>query len=250
MSLIHRVRRYLSRPYAIPADVHASRFVQLLIQASFRRLKVALGAYDPLTRLADKHRTDKGVTLYPFMAYSVHYDKLFSRYRDKEVRILEIGLGPQGLSTCPSLKTWADYFPKATIYGFDIQDFSHVQLPRTHIFQGDQGKPEDLLKIVQNCPEFDIIIDDGSHASFHQQITLKTLFPYLADDGYFIIEDLIGIPQDLEAELPTDQTTRELLKDPTALNELVSGVDNVWFPEPFIEPRMREGFALLTKRAR
>lgn len=44
----------------------------------------------------------------------------------------------------------------------------------------------------------DIIIDDASHASHHQQIALKTLFPYLTAGGYYIIEDLHYQPISLE----------------------------------------------------
>jgi hypothetical protein len=36
----------------------------------------------------------------------------------------------------------------------------------------------------------DIIIDDASHASHHQQIALGTLFPFVRDGGLYIIEDL------------------------------------------------------------
>jgi hypothetical protein len=36
----------------------------------------------------------------------------------------------------------------------------------------------------------DIIIDDGSHRPDHQLISLVTLFPYLAADGIYVIEDI------------------------------------------------------------
>jgi hypothetical protein len=249
MSLAHSIGRYLARPYLLPTSVSRIRFLQLLFEANLRRLKMSLGAYDPLTRLAAKHRTDKGVTIFPFMAYTVHYDRLFSSFRGRSINILEIGLGPREISKCPSLKMWGEYFPKATIYGFDIQDFSDVNLPRTQILQGDQGKPKDLLKIVDQCPKFDIIIEDGSHASFHQQVTLKTLFPYLADDGLFVIEDLLFQPEKLEAELPATRKTRELLKDRTALDEMIIGVKDVLFLDLPIHSR-KEGAVVISKQAR
>lgn len=249
MSLAHSIRRSLSHPYLLPMSVSRVRFLQLLFEANLRQAKISLGGYDPLTRLAAKHKTDKGVTVFPFMAYTVHYDRLFSSFRDRSINILEIGLGPRELSTCPSLKMWGEYFPKATIYGFDIQDFSDVNLPRTHILQGDQGKPVDLLKIVDQCSNFDIIIEDGSHASFHQQVTLKTLFPYLADNGLYVIEDLLFQPAKLEAELPATRKTRELLKDRPAVDEMIKGVKDVVFLDSSIH-RREEGSVVISKQAR
>jgi hypothetical protein len=36
----------------------------------------------------------------------------------------------------------------------------------------------------------DVVIDDGSHASFDEQLTLREFFPLLADGGWYFIEDL------------------------------------------------------------
>lgn len=247
MSLGHSIRKSLSRPYLLPLSVSRVQFLQLLLEATLRQAKVSLGAYDPLTRLAAKHKTDKGVTVYPFMAYTLHYDRLFKSFRNRHINILEIGLGPRVLSTCPSLRMWAEYFPKATIYGFDIQDFSDVKLPRTHIFQGDQGNPADLLKIVEQCSSFDIIIEDGSHASFHQMVTLKTLFPYLADGGLFVIEDLLFQPAELEATLPATRKIREFLKDRPAVDEMIAGVKDIEFLDyPIL--RRKEGAVVISKQ--
>ena len=246
MSLAHSIRRSLSRRYLLPMSVSRTRFLQLLAEASLRQAKVSLGAYDPLTRLAAKHKTDKGVTVFPFMAYTIHYDRLFRSFRDRSINILEVGLGPRELSTCPSLKMWGEYFPKATIYGFDIQDFSDVNLPKTHILQGDQGRPSDLLKIVDHCANFDIIIEDGSHASFHQQVTLKTLFPYLADGGLYVIEDLLFQPPKLEEDLPATKKTRELLKDRAAVDKIIEGVKDIVFLDSPIHQR-QEGAVVISK---
>jgi len=45
---------------------------------------------------------------------------------------------------------------------------------------------------------FDIIVEDGSHASHHQQIALATLFPFVAPGGLYIIEDLHWQPAQIE----------------------------------------------------
>ena len=70
-----------------------------------------------------------------------------------------------------------EYFPHASITGFDIDDFSSVRLPRARIVRGDQGNPHDLIQVARERGPFDIVIGDGSHASYHQQVTIETLFP-------------------------------------------------------------------------
>jgi len=65
--------------------------------------------------------------------------------------------------------------------------------------------------VAQAGGAFDIIIDDGSHASHHQQIALAHLFPHLAPGGLYCIEDLHYQPADME--LPGISTTREFLRD-------------------------------------
>jgi hypothetical protein len=225
--------------------------MRLRFEVAARQLALSMGMYDPLTRLAAKYKSDKGITVFPFHAYSIHYAALFEKLRNKPIRIMEIGLARRtdrsslGI-TCPSLSMWLDYFPNAQVYGLDIDDFSWVTLPRTRIFRADQGNVDDLLRVVAQCSKFDVIIDDGSHASYHQQVTLKTLFPSLAEGGYYVIEDLLWQPPDLEASLPQVRKTKELLKDRAALESHISGVKEVRFFDSAIQ-KGKESMALIVK---
>ena len=88
------------------------------------------------------------------------------------------------------MQMWLNYFPHAHVFGFDISDFSHIKHPRFTFIRGDGGNEEDLQRLSAAAPSFDIVIDDASHASFHQQLALKTLFPRLRDGGTYVIEDL------------------------------------------------------------
>jgi len=248
------VRQSLANRYDIPLYKKTQvEFLRTCCGIASREIKILSGLYDPLTLLAAKYKSDKGVTIYPFHGYTVHYAKLFKKFKDEPINILEIGLAKPtqrhalGM-VCPSLSMWLDYFPNANVYGFDIDDFSTVELPRVKIFRGDQGSVEDLLTVVAQCPRFDVIIDDGSHASYHQQVSLKTLFPFLAPDGLYIIEDLQWQPPEIEASLPSVGKTRELLKNKSELERIIAGVQEVLFFESFNDRRKEAPFAIIVKK--
>ncbi len=60
---------------------------------------------------------------------------------------------------------------------------------------------DDPAPIAAACPKTpDIVIDDATHASHHQQNTLRALFPKLAAGGIYIIEDLRSQPAPLEKQ--------------------------------------------------
>ena len=174
-----------------------------------------------LDRLANKYKTDKGSIYYNANAYAAIYQHYFEPIKNRPLRVLEMGLlrhdvqarNPGGpYDDTPSLLMWREYFPNARIQGFDIADFSTAPaIPNCEIIRGDMGNPDDLLSLVKHNEgqEFDIIIDDGSHASHHQQIALGTLFPHLKDGGYYAIEDLNYQPPQLERE--NARKTKELL---------------------------------------
>jgi hypothetical protein len=172
-----------------------------------------------LDRLANKYKTDKGSIYYNAHAYAAVYEKYFDPIREQPVKLLELGLlrhdiqvkNPGGpYDDVPSLFIWREYFPNAEIVGFDIADFSKVrEIPNCKIVRGDIGNINDLVSLVSDGG-FDIIIDDASHASHHQQTALGTLFPFLKEGGYYIIEDLNYQPPHLE--LPQLVKTKKILK--------------------------------------
>jgi hypothetical protein len=232
LTFLHTVRRRVSEPFGVPLGISKMKLLRTAGAALCRRFGCSLLMYDELTRIATKYYTDKGVTIFPFHGYTRHYHRCFRALRFESVTILEIGLARKRdrgnrRVVCPSLQLWAEYFPRATILGFDLDDFSMVQLPRTRIFQGDQGKPEDLLKVVQDYPRLNIVVDDGSHASFHQQVSLRTLWPHVVGGGVYAIEDLDEQPAEIERSLPASPKTRALLQDEVGLNALIAGVGSV-----------------------
>jgi hypothetical protein len=138
--------------------------------------------FTPLTQLGLKYDTDKAY----FHSFTEFYYDTFSILQDKEINILEIGI----LSGA-SLKMLADFFPRATIYAIDINEKT------VNAYYGDRIKTylcnqidfitfDRLFKDVR----FDLIIDDGSHMTSHQQISLGFLFPYLISGGIYVCEDI------------------------------------------------------------
>ena len=90
-----------------------------------------------------------------------------------------------------SLKIWLDYFPNCSAVGVDINDYSFLNIPRAKVYQFDQSDEASLTSFKRVEGElFDIIIDDGSHVSHHQQLTLEHLFSQVRRGGFYCIEDL------------------------------------------------------------
>lgn len=143
-----------------------------------------------LTELANRYNSDKGNQYKCAHNYTEHYEALFAPYKGKTVSLLEIGLNRDDCSDVPSLRMYRDYFgSKAQIAGFDIRaEFERFKGEGFEIAIGDQSKPYDLALCTSR--KRTIIIDDGSHASSHQQITLCALWKAVKPGGLYIIEDL------------------------------------------------------------
>lgn len=160
-----------------------------------------------LTDLADKYGSDKGSTKH---RYTELYQMLFSPFRGRKINFLEMGLligGPEhGIdkdretTDLPSIRMWMEYFDKADIHGLDVSDFSWFKHDRFTFHRCDMGVRESILAAAQTMPKLDIIIDDASHASHHQQNAFLTLFPQLKPGGLYIIEDLRWQPPMMESE--------------------------------------------------
>ncbi len=142
---------------------------------------------DDLTLLAKHFRTDK----WGDHRYTPHYQRHLARFRDRPMSLLEIGIGGYARAGDGggSLRMWKHFFPLADIYGLDVEDKSFVEEPRIRAFRGDQSDPELLHRIVAEIGRPNVIIDDGSHRPEHVIATFETLFPLLADDGIYVVED-------------------------------------------------------------
>jgi hypothetical protein len=164
---------------------------------------------DDLSSLANCYLSDKGTRHRCGHGYTRIYRHLLAPARTAPLRMLEIGLvhlldqcdpavDPELLG-CPSLRMWSEYLPHAEIHGLDIIDFTRFANGNIHIWQGDQGDRGFLTTLGNMVSgKFDLIVDDGSHASHHQQISLATLFQFVTDGGIYVIEDLHYQPPEME----------------------------------------------------
>lgn len=157
---------------------------------SFCRYKSLFGSFfsNDLTKLAIIYGSDKWGKHF----YTPHYEHHFKKFKNKKVKILEIGVGGNDslMHGGASLRMWKSYFDKGFIYGIDIYDKTALEEKRIKIFQGDQADKIFLNKLGNDAGPFDIIIDDGSHFNEHIITSFNTLLPYLKNGGIYVVEDL------------------------------------------------------------
>jgi SAM-dependent methyltransferase len=141
------------------------------------------GAKGSLLELGLKHKTDKAYG----HDYCLYYEEHLAPLRNKNITLLEIGVYKGA-----SLRMWEEYFPKAKIYGIDINpDCKQYESKRTKIFIGDQADTKFLKEVCKKIGgRFDVIIDDGGHHMKPQQVSFVELFNTLKAKGIYIIEDL------------------------------------------------------------
>jgi len=133
-----------------------------------------------MEQLGIRHLCDKII----MNKYHIFYEKYFFDFKDKNINILEIGVGDK-----KSMNMFLEYFPKCKYYGIDISK-DNEKSERYEIIKGDQNDINFLNKIIDNTPSFDIIIDDGSHFSKHQLTSFNFLFKKLNKNGIYIIESI------------------------------------------------------------
>ena len=145
---------------------------------------------DRLTEIANKYKTDKGLSYAECHGFTEFYGPYFEKFIDKEdLNILEIGI-----YTGASLKMLNEYFNnKAQIYAIDI-DKSRLNGfdSNIHTYYCNQGSKQDIEKFLNDIGniKFDIIIDDGSHRFIDQMTSLYYFKNSLKEDGLYILEDL------------------------------------------------------------
>lgn len=155
----------------------------ILIWYYRQELAFRMSGDETLDEIGKRFGTDKSSAHHNYLSF---YEAYFAPRRHDPLKILEIGVFRGA-----SLRTWESYFPHAEIIGADIDPLAQrFQRGRIRVERLDQSNIDELTRAAARHGPFDIVIDDGSHFWDHQTISLKTLFPFVRDDGFYVIEDL------------------------------------------------------------
>jgi 23S rRNA U2552 (ribose-2'-O)-methylase RlmE/FtsJ len=130
--------------------------------------------------------TNTGRLINKWSHYFEIYDRHFSKFRGKDIVILEIGVFQGG-----SLQMWKKYFgPKAKIYGIDIDPrCKSFEEENIEIHIGSQSDPNFLNDLITKIPKIDILIDDGGHTMNQMKVSFDCLFDHISSDGVYLCED-------------------------------------------------------------
>lgn len=159
--------------------------------------------------LIQKFGSDKNLS-----GYTELYTNIFEPIKDKEITLLEIGIGTltDGESNMrntqipnykqgASLRVWKEYFQNGMIYGGDIAEDTQFEEDRIKTFLFNSVSENECNEALGDL-EFDIIIDDGCHSEYVQKQTYNNLFKRVKVGGFYIIEDIVrGNESDLYKEL-------------------------------------------------
>jgi 23S rRNA U2552 (ribose-2'-O)-methylase RlmE/FtsJ len=113
------------------------------------------------------------------------YEQLWASRRGQQVRLLEIGVARGG-----SMRFWADFFhPDSVLVGLDLELPAGEFPSNVRLVRGDQNDRAALLNLAEEFGPFDMVLDDGSHFTKETRHCFETLWPHVAVDGWYVIED-------------------------------------------------------------
>ena len=134
-----------------------------------------------LDAIGIKYRTDKCSMMHNYLD---KYAFFLEKFRTQPIRLLELGV-----FNGSSVRMWQEYFPRAEIFGVDIEaSCRQYEDERIHIIQADLSDAAQVSMLREIHPR--IIVDDASHIVSHQLLALFTLFDVLPRGGVYILEDL------------------------------------------------------------
>lgn len=199
--------------------------------------QIDLNTTTPLCTLMNKYGSDKGSGHHN---YTKVYDFIFSKYKQKNIRLFELGLGtnnPNLASTMgvfgkpgASLYGWREYFPDSLIFGADIDKdilFTDTNIETFYCDQTNKNSIQNLWNQNSLKENFDIIIEDGLHTLPAQINFLENSIHKLNSGGMYICEDVVkqNIPQFMKymEESKFELMSYEFLDIPNPRN----GYDNI-----------------------
>jgi cephalosporin hydroxylase len=106
---------------------------------------------------------------------------------NRPLLFIEIGCGEGG-----SLQLWKQYFgPLASIVGIDIRpECKAYEEDQISVQIGDQTDARFLKSVIDRFGSPHVVLDDGSHMMEHIAASFDFLYPHVAADGVYMVEDL------------------------------------------------------------
>ncbi|MEL7115134.1 MAG: hypothetical protein AAGP08_06000 [Pseudomonadota bacterium] len=157
-----------------------------------------------LTDMADARGIDRGAKRHRFTDL---YQMLLYPLRTRDLHLALVGLDSNagqddqdawGAQAMTTLEMWREYFPTAKITVLDLAEKLPKRIKGVSYRKTDLEDPEQIAGLIKS--PVDVVIDDATHASHHQQNALRALFPKVVDAGLYIIEDLRAQPASLEKQ--------------------------------------------------
>jgi len=140
------------------------------------------------------------------------YANIICRLREQkeQVRLLEIGLGTNNVdiesnmgvfgSPGASLRAFRDFLrPQDLVFGADIDSRILFQEKGISTYFVDQLKPVTISSLAKVIGSADVIIDDGLHILESNMNTVLILLPILTKGGYYVVEDISNLPENVLA---------------------------------------------------
>lgn len=119
-------------------------------------------------------------------SYFEVYDELFSKFRNKKITFVEVGVLGGG-----SLFMWRDYFgPEARIIGVDLNpNAKKWEAYGFEIYIGSQSDELFWNNFIETVGKVDALLDDGGHSYEQQVITVEKMLDNINDGGLLVVED-------------------------------------------------------------
>lgn len=162
------------------------------------------------------------------------YEKIYARIFSETAPdggVVEIGLGSQDRSVLShmdhkfrpggSLRSFAELFPSAQIFGGDIDSSVLFTASRINTRQVDQLDPASLNTFLAAIPDgVAVFIDDGLHSPEANLNSLRAALPKLRPGGWAVIEDIAPAAEpiwSIVADAMADTADSYLIRDANVL---------------------------------
>lgn len=125
--------------------------------------------------------------------YTAVYSMFLSRFKEKPIRFVEIGIAGGA-----SVRMWSKYFhnPNKSLFFFDcdrnfIEHSKSFRLPDVHCLEMNVYHEESIVEGLKKIGgDLDVLLDDSTHGIPEQVKIIKCGLPFVKSGGMIIIEDI------------------------------------------------------------